>query len=76
MSGVVTTHASGKSGSVQLAGGYAFRWMLQGTTHPEIYGWVEKDHEIVKQGGFWRTPDPLAAAQRACDAFDLKLKDG
>lgn len=63
-----------QSGDIAMSGGHMFRWMIQGDRTPEIYGWVEKDHQIVpKSGGFWRTVDPDQAARLAASNFDLTI---
>lgn len=70
-----TVYQSGKSGETTLSGGNKFRWNIQGERPPEVYGWIEKDHSIVKgSGGFWRTPDPVEATKRAAAAFGLEVE--
>jgi hypothetical protein len=62
------------SGEVPLSGGHVFRWVLQGTTVPEVCGWVEKDHAVVTGTyGFYRTVDPQAAARIAASNLGLEL---
>ncbi|MBB3910146.1 hypothetical protein [Sphingomonas desiccabilis] len=68
------TKYTDRSGEVALGSLGAFRFLIQGTSVPEVYGWIEKDHTITHQGGFWRTPDPLEAAERALAAFGLEVR--
>lgn len=70
------TYQSGQGGEIDMAAGHVFRWMIQGERTPEIYGWVEKDHEIVKgSGGWWRTDDPREAVTLASANLDIPLED-
>lgn len=58
------------SGEIPMNDGHVFRWMLTGTTVPEICGWVEKDHTMLNQTyGFYRTPDPDEALKRCKASF-------
>jgi len=58
------------SGQIDGSDGRVFRWMLQGDSRPEIYGWIERDYKVEPDsGGFWRTDDPQQAAKRAWAAF-------
>ena len=64
------THKKPQYGEMEMPNGYVFRWILQGDCTPEIYGWVELNHDIIPgTGGFWRTPDPEEAARRCKEAF-------
>lgn len=63
-----------QSGQVDLGNKVVFRWMIQGETTPEIYGWLERDFAIVQgSGGFWRTADPDEALRRVKAAFSAEL---
>lgn len=54
------------SGEFKCGGDVKFRWMIKGTTRPEIYGWFERDFTvIVGTSGFWRTDDADEAFRRA-----------
>lgn len=63
-----------KSGEVAVQNGFTFKWMMSGTTTPEVYGWLEKEWEILKgSAGFYRTPDPEEAAKRAVVSFGIDV---
>jgi hypothetical protein len=57
-------------GEIKLPDNRVFRWMLQGTTKPEIYGWIEENHTmIMSTAGFYRTTDPEVAVLHAVHAL-------
>lgn len=57
-----------KQGTIDIGSGYTFKWMLEGNKSLEIYGWVEKDHKIIKgTSGFYRTENEKIAAQIAME---------
>lgn len=60
---------------VTMSDGSVFRMIMTGTTTPEIYGWLEKDHCLISgSAGWWRTTDPQEAAKRAAANFGLEIK--
>lgn len=62
-------------GEIPMSGDNVFRWMMTGTTTPEVCGWIEKNHTILKGSyGFWRTDDPQEAARRASISFNIPLE--
>lgn len=63
-----------QSGEIEMTNGFVFKWMMSGTTTPEVYGWIEKNYSILKgSGGYWRTSDPQEACKRAALSFDAEL---
>lgn len=64
------------TGDIPMSDGTVFRWMLTGTSSPEIYGWQERDHSIVSHsGGWWRTDDPQEAARRCAMANHIEVAE-
>lgn len=64
------------SGDTPMPNGYVFRWIVQGDRTPEIYGWLEMNHDIIRgTGGFWRTDDPEEAVRRCKVAFPERFEE-
>ena len=60
----------------KMTNGMIFRGMVSNGTKPEVYGWLELNHDIVKDsGGYWRTDDMAEAAKRCANAFGYTLAD-
>lgn len=53
---------------IALTNGHVFRCTISGDKCPEIYGWIEKGHTIVKgTSGWYRTTDANLAARIAAN---------
>jgi hypothetical protein len=53
-------------GNIKISNGCVFRWVIQESISPEVYGWVEKNFDIIKESSGWfRTADPILASKIA-----------
>jgi len=59
---------------ITLENGFVFKFMIDGNRTPEVYGWIEKDFEILKDSsGWYRTDVPEDAARYAAAAFKFEM---
>lgn len=60
-------HPTESSGTIALADGYKFHWMLGGTRCPEVYGYTSSPDGCIlaRSGGWFRTVEPKEAARIA-----------
>lgn len=63
-------HPIEHSGQFELGERLAFRWTMTGDSKPEVYAWLEDNHQTVEgTAGFYRTTNPNQALESCKASF-------